>query len=96
MENLIEKNGDVWKCKVCAKTSTQKRAAKYHAETHMGVYHVCHICSKKFATTMSRKQHISAIHSALFSCDDCAKTGMNRKKFRHHKQIYHKIVSIKQ
>ena len=87
IKKLIEMNENIWNCKVCGKTTTRKQVIESHAETHIeGISHVCHICNKTFSTRPGRRQHVFDIHSELFSCDICAKTGMNRKLFKIHKQ----------
>jgi ribosomal protein L37AE/L43A len=97
LEQMIEKNEGLWKCKVCGKTAANKTNLKHHAETHIeGVSHACHICSKTFPTRLYLRQHISGIHSELFSCDICGKSGMNRGAYRMHKMRNHKTLSVKQ
>jgi len=92
IEEMIEKNRGLWICKVCGKTSKKPHHARYHAETHIeGVSYACHICNKTFSTRITQQQHITNIHSELFSCEDCEKTGMHKKAFRTHKQKYHKF-----
>ena len=92
---MIEKNEGVWKCKVCGKTSATKQSIKIHAETHIeGMSHACHLCSKTFPNRPGLQQHISNIHSELFSCDICGKTGMNRMGYMNHKSRKHKLSSV--
>ena len=87
INKMIEKNEDIWSCKVCGKTTTRKQVIDSHAETHIeGISHMCHVCHKTFSTRHGRRQHVFDIHSELFSCDICAKTGMNRKLYKIHKQ----------
>ena len=93
---MIEKNEGVWKCKVCGKTSAKTNTIRRHAERHIeGMSHACHLCSKVFANRYSLQMHISNIHSELFSCDICGKTGMNRMGYRSHKYRQHKLSSVK-
>jgi hypothetical protein len=97
IEQMLEKNDGLWKCKVCAKTSRTKQNIQAHAETHIdGVSHACHICSKTFSTRHSLQLHISNIHSELFSCAICEKSGMNRAAHRLHKRVNHNTLSVKQ
>ena len=94
IEHIIEKKNGLWECKVCGRTSHQKRIVKIHAETHIqGESHVCHVCSKIFATRHNLRMHISNNHSELFSCDICGKSGMNRLAFKNHKRRSHKVIS---
>jgi len=92
IEERIEKQEGLWKCKVCGRTTTAKKHMKKHAETHIeGMMHTCHICSKTFATRPCLQTHVSNIHTELISCDLCGKTGMNRKSYYMHKQRNHKL-----
>ena len=95
IEQIIEKNEGLWKCKVCAKTATKKNHIKNHAETHIeGVSHACNGCSKLFSTRVSLQMHISKIHSEKYSCAICEKSGMNKGTYNRHKLAYHKTLSV--
>ena len=95
IEQIIEKKGSLWECKLCGKTSNLKTHAGYHAETHIeGVSHSCHICSKVSSTRKTLQQHILDIHSELISCNICEKTGMTRGAYRQHKQKNHSSKSF--
>ena len=90
INEMIEKNEGVWRCKICGKTTSVSFIMRTHAETHIeGMSHACHICSKTFSNRPCLRNHISDIHSELFSCDICEKTGMNRKAYRMHKLRNH-------
>ena len=92
---MIEKNEGLWKCKVCGKTANQKSHIKDHAETHIeGESHACHICSKILSTRHSLRMHINNIHSELFSCDICERSGMNRGAYNKLKLMNHKTLSV--
>ena len=89
---MIEKNEGAWKCKVCGKTTAAKGNIRKHAEMHTeGMSHVCHLCNKTFPTRKYLQNHISNIHSELFSCDICGKAGMNRERYRRHKNKHHRL-----
>ena len=93
IEQRIEKNGGLWKCKVCGKTTSDKRHMKEHAETHIeGMSNVCDICRKSFLTRTSLSTHIFRIHSAIFNCDICGKSGMHRAAYNFHKRTNHKDI----
>jgi hypothetical protein len=93
VEQMIEKNEGLWKCKVCGKTAARKQHVQRHAETHIeGVSHVCHICSKTLSTRDNLRLHISGYHSELFSCEVCGKSGMHRKAYTAHLYKNHKRV----
>ena len=88
---MIEKNEGVWRCKICGKTTTQKQKIQKHAELHIeGMSHACHICNKTFTNRPNLSNHISQIHTELFSCNICQKTGFNRNSYRMHKRQHDK------
>ena len=96
IEGMIEENEGRWKCKVCGKTTAHKNQSKNHAEKHIeDVSHICHICSKPFSIRQYLRQHISNVHSELFSCNVCGKTGMNRATYGMHRQRNHKTLPTK-
>jgi len=88
IEEIIEKNGGQWKCKVCGKITPKKNVIKDHAETHIeGIEHNCHICSKPSSTRKALKVHILDVHSQqLFKCNICGKSDMKRIVFKSHKR----------
>merc|ERR1712179_231012 len=89
INEIIEKNGSLWRCKICGKETAQKNVIRNHAETHIeGMSHACNFCSKTFPCTQGLRDHSSRIHSE-FSCNICGKTGMNRISFRKHKRNMH-------
>ena len=91
IEQIIEKNEGLWRCKVCEKTDKQKSNIRQHAEIHIeGVVHTCHICSKSFQTRRSLHDHMSFKHSdQSFVCDICDKSGMTKMALRKHKANTH-------
>jgi len=87
---MIEKIEGVWRCKICGKTANAKNHIQYHAETHIeGMSYDCHIYSKIFPNRPGLRSHISGVHTELFSCDICGKTGMNKMAYRAHKLRNH-------
>ena len=92
IEEMIEKNGGMWKCKVCGKICERKDTIKRHAETHIkGLSHKCHLCSRTLSTRDSLKKHIGDYHCKLeFTCDACGNEGMKKQAFKNHKNKYHK------
>ena len=87
IEQMIEKNGLLWECKVCGKTFVRKNHAKSHTEIHLnGISHDCSVCSKTFHTRDSMRVHVKNAHSdATFVCNVCGKSGMSRMIFKNHK-----------
>ena len=65
IQEMMEKNGGTWRCKICEKTDT-KRHIQEHAETHIeGTSHTCYICNKTSRTRVSLRMHIQKYHKAL-------------------------------
>ena len=64
IEEMIEKHGSIWKCKICGKTSTkQKQDIQRHVETHIeGMSHACHICNRTLPTRNSLRMHKKRYH----------------------------------
>ena len=97
IKQMIEKTEDLWKCKLCGRTSAQKINIQNHAETHIGgIMHSCPMCSKTVSTRHNLRSHVSTMHSELFSCDICGKSGMRRGAYRVHMMKKHQISSAKQ
>ena len=92
VEKIIERKKGVWICKICGKTSAHKSNIRGHSETHIGgMSHACDICSKTFPNHPCLRGHISRIHTELFSCNICGKTGMNKMAYINHKRRHHKV-----
>ena len=90
INEMIEKNEGMWRCKICGKMASKSYNIRTHAETHIeGMSHVCKLCGKTFTTGHNLSQHVSNIHSELFSCDICGTTGMHRQAYRDHKRKNH-------
>ena len=94
IKKMVEKYGGIWKCRVCGKTSPSNRHGDIirHAERHIeGMSYSCHICNRTLPNRHNLSNHISNIHSELFTCDICEKSGMNRKAFINHKWRQHTL-----
>ena len=64
IEEMIEKNEGIWKCKVCGKTSKYKNNVRRHVETHIkGLSYECHFCNKNAANKNSLNVHMSRYHN---------------------------------
>jgi len=75
--------------------ATQNGQIRTHAEMHIeGMSYACNLCDKTFPHRGGLTSHISRIHSELFSCDICGKSGMNRSTYRQHKIRQHKTLSV--
>ena len=62
LEALIRNTSDCWECLQCGKQAKTKQHIKYHAETHLGIKHICRHCGKYYKTTHSLSVHISQSH----------------------------------
>jgi len=92
IEQMIEKTDGGWKCKVCQKASTSKSHIQTHAETHIGgLSFSCSFCGKTFFHRAYLHNHTVNIHSGLYSCDICDKSGMTKTALYGHKRRHHKI-----
>ena len=93
---MLEKNEGVWKCKVCGKIAKQNCHIRIHAELHIeGMSYPCNLCNKIFHHRERLRKHISGIHSELFSCDICGKSGLNRHAYHNHNRKEHKMLPAK-
>ena len=91
LEQMVVKNEGMWMCKVCGKTGTSRTNIKSHTEEHVeGISYFCEKCHKTFPRKQRLNDHISRVHSELFSCEFCGKIGMNRGYYTKHKQRYHR------
>ena len=88
IDQMIEKNDELWQCKVCGKMVKTRREIRNHAETHIeGISHACHICNKASSTRTALRMHIIDNHSQLsFDCNICGKMKMTKMVFKSHKQ----------
>ena len=67
INEIIEKNEGVWRCKICGKTATANSNIRNNAELHIeGISHDCHICSKTFTNRNNLKVHISRNHRGAY------------------------------
>jgi len=87
IEQMLEKEGTLWKCKKCGKLGKHKNNVKNHIETHIqGISHSCHFCNKTCPTRPSLAVHIGDYHSQqIFDCKICGMLGMSKMKFKNHK-----------
>ena len=86
IDQMIEKNDELWQCKVCGKMMKTRQDIRNHAETYIeGISHACHICNKASSTRAALRMHISDNHSQLsFVCNSCGKMGMTKMAFKIH------------
>ena len=64
IESMLEKQGNLWTCKVCGKSTEGKTDLKNHIEgIHItGMQHPCSTCGKTYRSRNSLKKHISLNH----------------------------------
>ena len=64
IDQIVEKNGGVWQCKICGRTTHRRDHITQHAETHIeGMSHDCYICSKTFSNRHCLRMHKRRQHS---------------------------------
>ena len=66
IDNMLEKQGSSWTCKICGKSTEKKSNMRNHIEgIHMtGMEHPCSICGKTYRSRNSLTKHISVYHNA--------------------------------
>ena len=63
IEDMIEKVGGLWTCKMCGKSSNMKQRIRQHVEIHIdGFTHPCNTCGKSFRSKNSLRKHKSLYH----------------------------------
>ena len=73
VDNLLLRVGDLWKCKICDKTSPYRKKSKLrdHAEIHVeGLSYQCQHCSRIFPTKRRLWEHNIKIHNNFKSTTD--------------------------
>jgi hypothetical protein len=87
IDQMVEKNEGLWKCKVCGRTAKHKSMIKRHTEIHAQcVTHACHVCNKSLSTRNSLKTRIIDVHSKqLFSCNI---VGRWKMQIRNNKTVW--------
>ena len=79
----------VYFCDQCKKGYNHKGNYKVHMDKHAGVRYSCNLCSKTFAKTQDRDNHMS-VHTGVwrFKCDTCDK-GFNEKRvLLKHRELH--------
>ena len=57
-QELIIKEGSVFRCTMCDRTMTHKGSMRRHLETHLtGLNYNCHLCDETFRSSMSLSNH---------------------------------------
>jgi len=63
IEDMMERVGEVWTCKMCVKTATMAHAIRQHVEIHIkGLTLPCTICGKSYGSKNSLRKHKSMYH----------------------------------
>ena len=97
---LIDKDGDLWSCKVCGKSAQESKARdrlKNHVQIHMDLTHACDLCGKTCSTKGALGQHMYKQHrdvveeiikrkneSKQFRCDLCGKKSTTKTALDQH------------
>ena len=63
VETLLGQEGDLWKCKTCGKTFSNKSRLRQHVEIHVkGLSYQCNHCSKLCPNQKSLNNHLQETH----------------------------------
>ena len=58
VEDLVYKEGDLWYCKACKKSSKHSGQIRWHVETHIeGLSYPCPVCGDTFRSRQSLSNH---------------------------------------
>ena len=106
IEALIEKNGDIWRCVVCGKSTDESKGRerlKNHVQIHMDLTHACDVCGKTCNTKPALGQHMYKQHrdvvedmankkndSKRFKCEDCGMKSTTNAALEQHMSKRHK------
>ena len=73
VENLLELDGDLLRCKTCGKTARNRGNMERHVEIHIeGLSFDCQFCDKTYKTRMSRDQHKKLKHPKSDEAEEVA------------------------
>ena len=85
------KHGTV-RCKICGKVTTSKYHMRHHAGSHLETAtHARGVCGKTYRTREHLQHHVNRMHSGVFSCEICGKSGMNKGSYSQHMHTTHKV-----
>ena len=87
-----KENAEIYECKKCAKSFTQKESINRHMNiVHGDKKHACSKCNKRFYSNFVLDRHFSAVHLEIknHKCDQCSKSFSLLENLKNHVKFVH-------